>query len=187
MNRCACLLLASLFWARPVVAQTVMRPDPPLDSARAVLRDALLVLRDSLNTIDGAAARLQRDFRHASGPSLLSRARVMHEACVRSVRTVPPTRRAVLDAKLSEARRVQLRSELVRAMDQLSAALARCELDFAAMSKPGQAETVRGYGNDRAIRVQTAMRKYENTLRTFLGAMGIKVVPLGANPRPSVG
>jgi hypothetical protein len=79
------------------------------------------------------------------------------------------------------------RSELVKAMDHLSGALARCELDFAAMSRPGQGETVRGYGNDRAIRVQSALRKYENALRGFLGVMGIKVMPLGATPHPSAG
>jgi hypothetical protein len=187
MIRFAWLLLGSLVWVGPVSAQTVMRPDPPLDSARAAVRDALLILRDSLNTIDGAAARLQRDFRQASGPSLLSRARVMREACARSVRTVPPTRRALLEAKLLEPRRVKRRSELVGAMDHLSGALTRCEQDFAAMSRPGQAETVRGYGNDRAIRVQSALRQYENALRGFLGSMGIRVTPIGANPRSSAG
>jgi hypothetical protein len=185
--RFAWLLLGSLVWAGPVNAQTVMRAEPPLDSARAAVRDALLILRDSLNTIDGAAARLQRDFRQASGPSLLSRARVMRDACARSVRTVPATRRAVLDAKLLEPQRVKHRRKLVGAMDHLSGALARCQQDFAAMSRPGQAETVRGYGNDRAIRVQTALRQYENALRGFLGTMGIRVTPLGANPRPSAG
>jgi hypothetical protein len=181
------LLLGSLICAAPASAQTVMRPDPPLDSARAAVRDAILILRDSLNTVDGAAARLQRDFRQASGASLLSRARVMRDACVRSQRTVPPTRRAVLDVEPLEPRRMKHRSELVKAMDHLSSALARCDQDFAAMSRPGQGETVRGYGNDRAIRVQSALRQYENALRGFLGVMGIKVTPLGATPHPSAG
>ena len=187
MTRCSWLLLGSLVWAGPVSAQTVMRPDHPVDSGRAAVRDALLILRDSLNTIDGAAARLQRDFLQASGPSLLSRARVMREACARSERTVTPTRKAVLDVRPLDPRRRKHRSELVGAMDHLSGALARCEQDFAAMSRPGQGETVRGYGNDRAIRVQSAMRKYENALRGFLGVMGIKVTRLGANPRASAG
>ena len=187
MIRWTWLLLGSLVWAGPVSAQTVMRPDPALDPARAAVRDALLILRDSLNTIDGAAARLQRDFRHASGPSLLSRARVMREACARSVRTVPPTRKAVLEAKLLDPRRVQHRSELVGAIDRLSASLAKCEQEFAAMSRPGQAESVRGYGNDRAVRVQSALRRYENALRGFLGSMGIRVTPMGGNPRHSAG
>jgi hypothetical protein len=185
--RCAGLLLLTLCWTGPLAAQTVMRPDPPLDSARAAVRDALLNFRDSLNTVDGAAARLQRDFRQASGPSLLSRARVMHEACARSLRTVAPTRKTVMDASLSDPRRAMHRTELLGAMDHLKGALARCELDFAAMSRPDQGETVRGYGNDRAAKVQAAMRKYEGVLRSFLGVMGIKVMPLGANPRPAAG
>ena len=181
------LLLTLALWAGPAVAQTVMRPDPPLDSARAAVRDALLILRDSLNTIDGAAARLQRDFRQASGPSLVSRARVMHLACSHSREVVPPTRRALLDAQISEARRMRYRAELVHEMDRLSKALARCELDFAAMSKPGEGETVRGYGNDRATKVQAALRRYEVALRSFLGAMGIKVMPIGSAPNPAAG
>jgi hypothetical protein len=187
MTRRTCLLLTMSLWAGPAMAQTVIRPDPPLDSARAAVRDALLILRDSLNTIDAAAARLQRDFRQASGPSLLSRARVMHEACAHSKQTVPPTRRVMLDAQLSDPARLKRRKELVEAMDQLAKALARCELDFAAMSKPGEAETVRGYGNDRAIKAQSALRSYEEALRRFLGAMGIKVTPLGSEPRPAAG
>ena len=65
MTRCTWLLLGSLVCVGPASAQTVMRPDPPLDSARVAVRDALLILRDSLSTVDGAAARLQRDFRQA--------------------------------------------------------------------------------------------------------------------------
>jgi hypothetical protein len=179
--------LAISLWTGPAVAQTVIRPDPPLDSARVVVRDALLVLRDSLNTVDAAAARLQRDFRQASGPSLLSRARVMHQVCTHSGQTVPVARRVVLDAQLSQPIRLQHRKQLVVALDELSKALARCELDFAAMSKPGEAETVRGYGNPRAIRVQSAIRKYETSLSRFLGVMGIKVTPLGGNPRAAAG
>jgi hypothetical protein len=48
------------------------------------------------------------------------------------------------------------------------------------MSQPGKAETVRGYGNDRAVQVQGALRRYERTMQEFLGLMGIKVAPLGA-------
>ncbi len=79
------------------------------------------------------------------------------------------------------------RSELVRAMDHLSGVLTRCELDFTAMSRPGQSETVRGYGNDRAVRVQSALRKYESALRGFLGTMGIRLTPLIGNPRAAAG
>lgn len=181
------LLLALLgcLGTRSLAAQTVVRPTPPLDSARAALRDAVLVLRDSLVTIDAAAARLQRDYQAASGQSLLSRARSMYDACGRSRRTVPATRLAVQSANLSQPVKVKRRREVVAALDQLKQALDRCELEFAAMSKPGQAERVRGYANDRASRVQRALRHYELALRDFLGTMDIKVLPLGVSAGPS--
>jgi hypothetical protein len=108
----------------------------------------------------------------------------MREACARSGRTLPPARKAVVDTKLSGELRVKQRAELVRAMNSLTKAVSRCELDFAAMSGAGQAERVRGYGNDRAFRVQSALRRYESSLRNFLGAMGIKIRPLGAETAP---
>ncbi len=175
-------LLLAIFCARPLSAQVVAQPEPPLDSARTSLRDALLVLRDTLATIDAAAARLQRDYREASGASLLSRARVMRDACDRSIRTIPPARGAVLNAKLSTVKRQKARTELVSAMDTLKGVLIRCEKEFAAMSQPDQAETVRGYANDRAVRILGGLRRYEHSLRNFLALMGIRVIPLGVTP-----
>jgi hypothetical protein len=174
------LLLLGLLSPGPLAAQTVMRPAPPLDSARAAVRDAVLVLRDSLITIDGAAARLQRDFRNASGPSLLSRASVMYEACARSTKAIPVARKALESTQLTEPARIKHRQELLAELDRLRTAVGRCETEFAAMSKPGQAETVRGYANDRAIRLQGALRNYERVLRDYLGVMGIRMLPLGA-------
>jgi hypothetical protein len=145
-----------------------------------------MVFRDSVGTIDGAAARLQRDFRQTSAASLLSRARVMHEACARSSRTLPPTRKAVLSASLPDRGR-PARRELVGAMDRLKGALSRCEMDFAAMSQPGQAETVRGYGYDRSDRVLGVLRTYEQTLRRFLAVTGIGSLPTSTAPRSAAG
>jgi hypothetical protein len=187
MSRWVLVLMGLLVCASPAGAQAVLNPEPPLDSARATVRDALLVLRDTLNTIDAAAARLQRDFRQASGESLLSRARVMRDACARSIRTVPPTRKAVAAIALTEPRKVERRAQLLAALGELREALVRCDQQFTSMSRDGQAETVRGYGNDRAGRVQAALRKYEMALRGFFGVMKIRVQPLGAPERPLAG
>ena len=188
MNRFAWLALMATLSTGTLSAQaTVIQPEPPLDSARAGLRDALLVLRDSLMSVDGAASRLQRDFRQTSAASLLSRARVMHDACARSVRTVPSTREALLAANLSEPVRLKRRRELVQAMDRLQAVLSHCEANFEAMSQPGQGETVRDYAYGRSESVQRAMRKYEENLREFFTALGIYVSPVGSTPRPTSG
>lgn len=184
----AYLAVIGMLLAQNLAAQgTVVRPEPALDASRAALRDALLRFRDSLSSIDAAASRLQRDYRQASTASLISRARVMREACARSVRNLPPTRQAVLAAAASDKRQLQRRGETVAALDQLQKDLARCEADFAVMSRPGEGERVRGYGNDRALRVQAALRKYERVLGTFFSAMHIKVTPLGAEARPVAG
>jgi hypothetical protein len=184
----AYLAVISMLFAQTLAAQgTVVRPEPALDAGRVTLRDALLRFRDSLSSIDAAASRLQRDYRQGSTASLISRARVMREACARSIRTLPPTRQAVLAADASDEQRLRRRGEMVGALDQLQKALARCESDFAAMSRPGEGERVRGYGNDRAVRVQAALRKYEHVLGTFFSAMNIKVRPLGAEARPLAG
>ena len=182
------LAVISMLFAQNLAAQgTVVRPEPALDVGRVTLRDALLRFRDSLSSIDAAASRLQRDYRQASTASLLSRARVMREACARSVRNLPPTRQAVLAANASNERRLRRRGEMVGALDQLQKALARCQSDFGVMSRPGQEERVRGYGNDRAVRVQAALRRYERVLGAFFSAMDIKVSPLGVEARPVAG
>ena len=182
------LAVISMLFAQNLAAQgTVVRPEPALDAGRVTLRDALLRFRDSLNSIDAAASRLQRDYRQASTASLLSRARVMHEACARSTRNLPPTRQAVLAADASGELRLRRRSEMMVAMDQLQKALARCESDFGVMSRPDEGERVRGYGNDRAVQVQAALRRYERVLGTFFSAMNIKVRPLGVEARPEAG
>lgn len=187
MSRAGWLLLLLALGAPKLGAQTVVQPEVALDSARASLRDALLVLRDSLGSIDAAAGRLQRDYRQASGASLTSRARVMAEACAGSARTIPPTRAAVSTADAPDDARAKRRAELLRALGQLRGELDRCRSDFGAMSKQGQGEQVRGYGNDRAGRILAAVREYERVAGGFLAAMGIKVTPRGSRPRPLAG
>lgn len=188
MSRMYIVVVVLLLSARSMAAQgALVVPEPQLDEERAALRDDLLRFRDTLNTIDAAAARLQRDFRQASTASLTSRARVMRDACARSARNIAPTRKAVLAAKASTERRLRQRGELVQALDQLGGVLTGCEADFGKMGQPGQGEEVRGYGNDRAIRVQSALRKYERSLTSFFRAMGIRVSPLSPRPRTSAG
>ena len=182
MRQLGLLLLLST-GVSPLAAQSVMRPPPPLDSARAAVRDALVLLSDSLDTIDAAAARLQRDYQQASGASLLFRARSMREACARSIPLVPETRERVLSAEISETSRLKLQKDLAQALQQLKGELTHCESEFAKMSQAGQSEIVRGYGNDRATRMLAALRRYEKTLREFYGAMGIRVVPAGAGTK----
>jgi hypothetical protein len=187
MRRSLVFAVLGLMAAFPLAGQTAIGPEPALDSTSAALRDALVALRDSLATIDGAAARMQRDYQAASGPALTAKARLMRDACARSIRTVAPTRKAVVAAELAGDQKVKRRRELVTALDSLRRALGRCETEFAAMSKEGQAEQVRGYGNDRAAKVQGELRRYEHAVGGFLQVMGIRILPLGVSTQTSAG
>lgn len=177
------LLLLMAAWSPNLQAQgTVVLPEAPLDSARAALRDDLLSFRDSLSTIDAAAARLQRDYRQASQAVLRSKARVMTEACTRSARNVPLARKAVQASEASNDARRRTRGELLGALDRLTKVLTRCKTEFDAMSQPGQGEKVRGYGNDRAIRIQSGLREYDRVMARYLKAMGITMPVPGSRP-----
>jgi hypothetical protein len=187
MKRSIGLAILCLTSPVPLAAQTVVKTEPPLDSARLELRDALVTFRDSLLTVNGAAARLQRDVRQASNASLLSRARVMRDACAGSARAVAPTRRSVQTLRFSKSERTKPRKELVSALNQLEGALTRCAADFAAMSRDGEAETVRGYSYKRSGRVQRVMQEYEASLRRFLDAVGIQLPALGAGSHSGAG
>jgi hypothetical protein len=174
------LIVLICAWTPRLDAQgTVVLPEAPLDSARAALRDDLRMFHDSLSTIDAAAARLHRDYRQASQAVLRSRARVMTEACTRAVRNLPLARRGVQASQASNGARRQNRSELLAALDRLNKVLARCRTEFEDLSRPGQGEVIRGYGNNRAIRIQSGLREYERVLARYLSAMGITTTPGG--------
>jgi hypothetical protein len=179
--RIGVLIFLICAWTARLDAQgTVVLPEAPLDSARAVLRDELRTFHDSLSTIDAAAARLHRDNRQASEAVLRSRARIMTEACTRAARNVPLARRAVQASRASNQARRQTRSEVLGALDRLNKVLARCQKEFEDLSRPGQGEQVRGYGNHRAIRTQSGVREYERVVARYLSAMGIKTAPAGS-------
>ena len=180
MKSLVLVLLIGAWTSRLNAQGTVVLPEAPLDSARAALRDDLKAFRDSLSTIDAAAARLHRDYRQASEAVLQSRARVMTEACNRAKRNVPLARRAVQASPASNQARRQTRNELLGALNRLNKVVTRCQTEFQDLSRPGQGEAVRGYGNNRAIRVQSGLREYERVLARYLNAMGIRTTPVGS-------
>ena len=104
----------------------------------------------------------------------------MYEACARSGSDGSAgSAGSQAGPRLNQPVKVERRQELVEAMDHLTQALGTCETEFAAMSKPGEAERVRGYANDRATKVQGAMRSYEHVLARVSGHHGYS----GSTPR----
>ena len=185
MKRALFLVIGSLA-AAPVAlgAQAVVTQTGPVSAASAQVRDAMLVLRDSLMAVNGAAARLQRDYRQTSDAALTWRAREIANACARSVRTLEPTRKVIAAADAEGAVRIRARTEVLGALNALAAEMGRCSDEFAAMAERGKAEEVRGYGNRRAEPILKALYDYDVIASRFFKAWGMEVRPLGARPNP---
>lgn len=159
-------------------------PDQPLEANRATVRDAVYVLRDTLQPVIATIARLERDFRRTSPQLMSSRARELAASCTAAGRNIAPARGAVVktkvDSKLKRAQQVRLQA----ALDSLALSMTRCSTEFAEMSKPGKGEEVRGYGNRRAQPVRAEILSYESAVDGFFRAMAIPHRPLGARPDP---
>lgn len=161
-------------------AQTVVQPKAPLDSARASVRDAILVFRDSLQVVHAGGARMRRDFQTASGAALVSRARIMRDGCAASVRALSPTRAAVESGPAGTDKERAARTALLVEMDRLSAALTECRTIFSGWVDSRDGEAVRGYGNRASDTVRGPILTYEDKLQHYLGLLGIRIQPLGA-------
>lgn len=182
------LLFTLLAAAGPLVApetlraQAVVTKPKPLDAERAPLREALVVLRDSLTTVDMARGRLRRDFQRASAASLVSRARVMRDACTAAGRTIPRTREVIGANRPSAPARATARTRLLEELGRLSAALGQCEKEFTAYSARDAGEQVRGYGNRDADKVREAIQRYNRVLQRYLAAYDFKIRPMPELP-----
>lgn len=170
-------LLVLALVSSPAAGQAVVMPEKPLDAERAVLRDAVVQLRDSLEMVTMAGGRLRRDVRRVSGAALVSRARVVRAACVAAARVVPNTREAVAANQPSDPRRSARRTELLKALDELADTLRACDNEFGEMSAGDQGEQVRGYGPARTNQLRDAIRRYDAVADAYLTAYGIPTLP----------
>ena len=158
-------------------------PEAPLEANRAQVRDALLVLRDSLHAIEGANARMRRDFRSTSPAALAGRARSIADACSRAERNVPAARKAVEDTRADTRFEREERAALLKSLDGLAGTLGACRTDFIAMGDKG-GEQVRGYGNRRAESLHAELRRYGRSVAGFFSTYKIEVRPIGAGKNP---
>lgn len=175
----AAVLLAAL--PADAGAQIFAQPRAPLDPGRASVRDAVLVLRDSLYGVHAGGAHMRRDFQFASNAALISRARDLRNACAASGRTIPFTRAAIANGPAESAAVRRAREELVAELERLDASLAECEETFGGWVKRLDGDGVRGYGNRDAAIVEMAVRAYERRLNSYLQAQKIRLVPKGAS------
>lgn len=160
------LLLAAV----PLRAQTVVQPEPKLNSEQMTVRTSLYHLRDSLNAVEAASARIARDLRSASDAALRSRARTVALRCQAAVSQLDSSRAVVERGQLPSPDPKHRRSELDKAMAQLRGHLVDCSTQFTALTDPAKAEELRGYGIGRGQRVQTAVQAYRPAASAYFRA-----------------
>jgi hypothetical protein len=185
MKRFVLTALLAIAAAPALHAQAALvLPEQPLDSNRAGARDAIYVLRDTLQPVIAAIARLERDFRTTSVQSLTSRARDLGHACAAAERNVAPVREVV--GRTSTGSNLQRREQvrLGEGLTSLETMMGTCRTEFERLGKRGNGEEVRGYGNRRAQPVRAEILRYESAVDGFFRAMEIPNRPLGARPDP---
>lgn len=160
--KCKILLVAFLVaGTSPLRGQTVVAPPPKLDSTQIAVRDALYRLRDSLQLVDAASARIARDRVLSSDALLRSRASLLSTRCASAARTLAPTRSVITSAGLPQADPSALRAALLRSLDSLQVGLDTCTSEFQRLQAPKQAEELRDYGIGRGKRVQLYIRRHD--------------------------
>lgn len=162
-------------------------PEKELDAERLRLRDSVYVMRDTLSEVSASVARLQRDFRLASAPVLVSRARALAANCAAARRRVPHTRAMIAAAPIKTTFALEQQKRTATELTRLESELDRCVKEFEAMSMPDKGEEVRGYGNRKAAPIQAQIRKYDAAIAGFFNALQIPHRPLGARRNPLAG
>jgi hypothetical protein len=156
--------------AMPVRAQTVVQPEPPLDSTQAVIHDALYLLRDSLQYVGAASARFARDRNISSDAVLRSRAKTMAERCETVVRISGEVREVVVRSARPDPDAKGERPRYLGALDEL-----RHQMEL------------RDYGIGKGKRVDEAIQVYHaEIIRYFYASTGRRYQPYmrdaGATP-----
>jgi hypothetical protein len=181
------LLLALALGAHQLPAQQVIKK-PVFDSVQRSVRNTLYALRDSLQLVDAASARLARDREHASDALLRSRARFLSGRCRAAGQMVIVARELVTRAGRPAPDKHHALSGVQRALGELKDQMDRCATEFQDLTGIEKAAELRDYGVGRGAKVQEAIRRYEPSVQLyFLQAVGDRYFPnlAGAGATPS--
>ncbi len=165
--------------AAPLQAQMVVTNDT-LGTERRDVRDILVVLRDSLHTVQAAAAQFARGNASASPELLYSRGKTIKNACIRSLRNVGPARRVVKADDWGDEYRTMRQNELLQAMDSIERSLNACEATWDELATPENAERIRTEGPREAESITGDIRLYGGVVAGYYKALGIYVKPAGS-------
>lgn len=171
MKAISLLTLAALVaGTRGLSAQMVVQPEAKLNETQTAVRASLYRLRDSLQLVEAASARIARDLAKSSDAVLRSRAHVMASRCQAAVVQTDSTREAVSLGALPSPDPRGTRAQLDKALGALRVKLEECVGQFNGLTTPEKAEELRGYGIGKGQRVQDAIQGYRPTASLYFRA-----------------
>ncbi len=189
MKATSLLTLAALVaGSRGLSAQMVVQPEAKLNETQMTVRTSLYQLRDTLQLVEAASARIARDLVKSSDAVLRSRAEVMARRCQAAVAQTDSTREVVSRGALPAPDPRGTRSQLDKALSTLRGQLEQCVGQFHSLTAPEKAEELRGYGIGKGLRVQDAIQEYRPSAALyFRAAFGQQYFPntSGAGATPS--
>ena len=165
--------------AAPLHSQMVVTNDT-LDAQRRDIRDVLVVLRDSLHTVEAAAAQFARGNATASPELLYSRGKTIKNACIRSLRNVEPARMVVKADDWGNEFQTKWQHELLQAMDSIEQSLNACEATWGQLATPENAEQIRTVGPREAESISSDIQVYGAVVGGYYKSLGIYVKPAGS-------
>ncbi|MGH7657968.1 MAG: hypothetical protein ACREL6_07020 [Gemmatimonadales bacterium] len=173
--------------ASPLAAQASVVMPERLSPEQVSVRNAYLVLRDSLHAVEAGGARLVRDKRGSSDASLSSRARVISRGCTAALGLVDSTRVRMMTIESAQPRVMERRSSLSSSFTELAAGLGKCQAEFTRLAEPANVEELRGYGFGRAEAIREIIQHFNKMSWEYLRILGIEVRPIGAGANPLAG
>lgn len=176
----AALLVASA----PLQAQMVVTRDT-LDANLRDLRDTLVILDDSLHTVQAALAQLQLGHAGASKELLFSRGKSIKNACSSALRNVAPARNVVKEDDWDTDHRTRQQTQLLGAMDDLEQSLSSCESVWGRLATIENAEEIRTAGPHEATSISDHIERYSRVVAGYYKVLGIYVPPAGMSRDPA--
>jgi hypothetical protein len=185
-GRTLLLVLALGLGANPLAAQQVVKK-PVFDSVQTSLRTTLYELRDTLQLVGAATARLVRDGRQASVALRRARAASIAERCGAAGKMAVVARDAVAKAGRPSPDKSGVLPRMNRSLTDLSEQMDHCAVDFKALTATEKAAELRDYGVGHGTKVEEAIRRYEPSVQVYFdAAIGDRYFPnlngAGATP-----
>lgn len=177
--------LLTLATVTPLAAQNgreqFVQTDTALDAAHAVQQAAFIVLRDSTSTISAAGARLMSDLTPSSSLEWMrTRARAVASACARSEAPLATARAVTGQGQWTSDQQKQAQANLLKAMPGFADELKECRKRWSALAMDTSQVSLRESAPYQMQQLLTKLDRFNQTARTYLRSIGVKLPPPGA-------